>query len=55
MTKLSSEKLIRVINDDFTELDTYLSNGWKIKTLSSCRIDSRLYESSVCYVAISLE
>lgn len=55
MSKLSSEKLIRVIDDDFTQLDAYLANGWKIKTLSSCRVDSRSYNSSVCYVAISLE
>ena len=54
MPKLSSEKLIRVIDDDFTQLDAYLANGWKIKTLSSCRIDNRLHYS-VCYVAISLE
>lgn len=54
MTKLSSEKLIRIIDNDFKELDTYLANGWKIKALSSCRIDSRLHYS-VCYVAISLE
>ena len=54
MPKLSSEKLIRVIDDDFTQLDAYLANGWKIKTLSSCRIDSRLHFSA-CYVAISLE
>lgn len=54
MDKLSSQKLIRVIDDDFKELNSYLANGWKIKTLSSCRIDSRLHYS-VCYVAISLE
>ena len=53
MDKLLSEKLIRVIDNDFNELESYLVNGWKIKTLSSCRIDSRLHYS-VCYVAISL-
>lgn len=48
------EKLVRVIDDDFKELDSYLAHGWKIKTLSSCKINSRLH-FSVCYVAISLE
>ena len=48
------ERLVRVIDDDFKELDTYLANGYKIKQISSCKIDSRLH-FSVCYVAISLE
>jgi len=45
------QKLIRVVDDGTTFLDTYLNDGWEVKQMTACRIDRRLNDS-VCYVLI---
>jgi len=45
------QKLIRVVDDGTTLLDTYLDGGWEVKQMTACRIDRRLNDS-VCYVLI---
>lgn len=45
------EKLIRVDNSCFDELDTYLKEGWTIKSISACAaIGDCSATKSYCYV-----
>ena len=48
------EQLVRVRDNDFDELDQYLSMGYKIKQISACMTDSSFYHT-VCYVVLSTE
>ena len=48
------QKVIRIVDEDTKILDTYLSNGWEVKQMTACRIDSRL-NYSVCYVLIEIQ
>lgn len=48
------ERLVRVWDHDFKELDQYLSMGYKIKQISACMTDSSIHHS-ICYVALSTE
>ena len=45
------QKLIRVVDDETKYLDSYLTNGWNIKQISSCYCDRSLNDS-LCYVVI---
>lgn len=45
------QKVIRIADNDTTKLDEYLSNGWEVKAMTACGIDSRIY-FSVCYILI---
>lgn len=45
------QKLIRVVDDETKYLDSYLTNGWEIKQISSCYCDRSLNDS-LCYVVI---
>ena len=48
------EKLIRVANSDFKELDTYLSDGWIISSISACAaIGDCSATKSYCYVHLT--
>lgn len=47
------QKVIRILDNDTKTLDTYLSNGWEVKQMTACRIDSRI-NYSVCYVLIEI-
>lgn len=45
------EKLIRVTSSCFDELDTYLKEGWTIKSISACAaIGDCSATKSYCYV-----
>ena len=45
------EKLIRVTSSYFDELDTYLKEGWTIKSISACAaIGDCRATKSYCYV-----
>lgn len=48
------DKLIRVIDEDTSELDEYLNKGYKIKNLVTC-VSSLSTIDMVCYVVITKE
>lgn len=43
------EKIICIINNDTTELNKYLEEGWAIRDMTS----SGCYTHTVCYVRLS--
>lgn len=45
------QKVIKIVDSETTKLDEYLSDGWEVKTMTACRIDSRIHYS-VCYILI---
>jgi hypothetical protein len=45
------QKVIRIADNDTSKLDVYLSDGWEVKNMTACAIDSRIY-FSVCYILI---
>ena len=47
------QKVIRIVDEDTKNLDTYLSNGWEVKQMTACRCDRRLNDT-VCYVLIEI-
>lgn len=56
LNNCTKEKLIRVDNSCFDELDTYLSNGWIIKSISACAaIGDCSATKSYCYVHLIKE
>ena len=48
------DKLIRVIDEDTSELDGYLKKGYKIKNLFPCSSNLSTVDM-ICYVAITKE
>lgn len=48
------QKVIRIVDDDTKNLDTYLNNGWEVKQMTACRINRSLNDS-VCYVLIEIK
>ena len=48
------DKLIRVIDEDTSELDEYLNKGYKIKNLFPCGSSLSTIDR-VCYVVITKE
>ena len=45
------QKVIRISDNETTKLDEYLSNGWEVKNMTACGINSCIY-FSVCYILI---
>ena len=45
------QKVIRIIDNETTKLDEYLSNGWEDKNMTACGIDSCI-NYLVCYILI---
>ncbi len=45
------QKVIRISDNETTKLDEYLSNGWEVKNMTACGINSSIY-FSVCYILI---
>ena len=51
LNNCTKEKLIRVDSSCFDELDTYLANGWIIKSISACAaVGDCSATKSFCYV-----
>ena len=45
------QKVIRIADNETSKLDEYLSDGWEVKNMTACGIDSRI-NFSVCYILI---